>query len=102
MSPVYLLPAVWTRGCFCLSQFFEAVRGTKCVTGRGSGGGLGQGDALPQPMGHGGVQLPHLPQEAAPGRGLVAVITVFQANTMAEKIKNHPLISFQCLVFLRN
>lgn len=33
------------------------------------------------------------------GVGSSSVIIVFQANTMAEKIENHPFVSFQSLVF---
>lgn len=59
-------------------------------------GGLGQGDAFKQPVGHrGSVSLASQGKQLLGGNGGRLLNTVFQANAMAERIKNYPLIFFQ-------
>lgn len=69
------------------------------LTGRGfGGGGLGRGATPQQAVGASG-SLTSRGKQLWVGVGGSSVIIVFQANTMAEKIKNHPFVSFQSLVF---
>ena len=101
MSSIYLLPAVWTWGCFCLRHSMKwLLRGQSVsLTGRGSGGGgSGQGAAPQQAMGASSSLTSHRKQLLGGGWRQFSYHSVSGQHHGWED-KEPPLISFQSLVF---